>query len=142
MQVVVLVRRGVQLPNLARFDGREQNLRQLQLRLKVGVIKFFFPEELFQYVEIVTGVEIQKPQRPDELDRPVAHAAVQIDEIAIVIVEHLEPVRHGLAQQHRARPAERLNIPLVIQRKQRIQNREDGRLVAHPRHGCLDGITS
>ena len=53
----------------------------------------------------------------------------------VVIVEHLELVRHGLPQQYRTGAAERLDIAVTAYGKQGIQDMEDRGFVAYPGYG-------
>ena len=69
---------------------------------------------------------------PPAPDTPVAHTAEQADKVAVVVVQHLKSVRHRLSQQHRPRAAERLNVPLIFQRKHPMQNPQHRRLAPHP----------
>ena len=59
----------------------------------------------------------------------------QIDEVVVVIVEDLEFIRHGLAEQHSTRSAERLNIAVAAYGKQGIQDMKDRGFVAYPGYG-------
>lgn len=85
----------------------------------------------FDSLEIRAGIEVAKTQFPDSRHRPFFHAVEQVCEISVKVVIHLEWVRR-LAQQHAPRPAEHLHEPAILQGKQAVNDREDGRFIAHP----------
>ena len=53
----------------------------------------------------------------------------------VVIVEDLEFIRQGLAEQHSARSAKRLNIAVTAYGEQGVKDMEDRGFVAYPGYG-------
>ena len=53
----------------------------------------------------------------------------------VVIVEDLEFIRHGLAEQHGTRPAERLYIAVAAYWEQGIQDMQDICFISYPSYG-------
>lgn len=62
---------------------------------------------------------------------PFFHTAEQIGKIAVEIVVHLEGTDFGIAEQYAARTAEHIDKATVFQRKQGVEDMEDGAFVAH-----------
>ena len=62
------------------------------------------------------------------------HAVEQIRKVAVKVVIHLEGGYGWVSEQYAAGTAEHVNKSAVVQRKQRVENVEDGSFVAHPRY--------
>ncbi len=60
----------------------------------------------------------------------------------VVIVEHLEFVRHGFSEQYRTGAAERLDIAVTAYGEQSVQDMKDRGFVAYPGYGDFILITS
>ena len=53
----------------------------------------------------------------------------------VIIVEHLEFIRYGLAGQHSTRPAERLDIAVAAYWEQGVKDMQDICFISYPSYG-------
>ena len=109
-------------PSFFLGDIRKKNLRQRIFLTRKGVFPFLFLQEPSQLVKIFPRVQRQKAKLPDERQRAIPHAAVQIHKISVKIIKDLKAVRPFFSKQHRTGAAKRLNVPFVFRRKERVQN--------------------
>ena len=79
-------------------------------------------EEPSDNVKIISGVEIAEAELADDRHRPCFHTAEQIDQIAVKVVEYLKGVNCRLAEQYAAGAAENVYKPVVVKRKQVIDD--------------------
>ena len=121
-QVIVSCSFRQKQPSFFLGDIRKKNLRQPSFLVCKGAFGFFFLQELSQLMKIFPRVQRQKAKLPDERQRAIPHAAVQIHKISVKIIKDLKAVRPFFSKQHRTGAAKRLNVPLVFRRKERVQN--------------------
>lgn len=77
---------------------------------------------------------------PDELLEVVLHHAVQIDELAVDVVQHLHLARR-LGEEHGGRAGERLDIAAVL-RKKAQQPIGEPTFASHPRNDRTEHLVS
>ena len=90
-------------------------------------------EELFYGLEVGAGIEVAKAQLPDGCHGAFLQAMEQIREIPVKVVVDLKRIRR-FAQQYAPGATEHLHKSAVFQGKQAVDDREDGRFIAHPRY--------
>lgn len=94
-------------------------------------------KHLFHIFKIKAGIK-QIPQFVAELFRLFTHTTIQIDKIAVEIIEHFKIVAGRFVKQHPARAAEHFDISLVIQRKSGKDFISQSFLSAHPCHKAVN----
>ena len=55
----------------------------------------------------------------------------------VIIVDHLEFIRYGLAEQHSARPAERLDIAVAAYWEQSVKDMQNICFISYPSYGGI-----
>ena len=73
-------------------------------------------------MEVFPRVQRQKAKLPNERQRAIPHAAIQIHKIAVKIIKDLKAVRPFFSKQHRTGAAKRLDVALIFRRKERVQD--------------------
>ncbi len=95
---------------------------------------------VFYPVEVLSAVQ-NKAEPLNQLRALIADAGVQIRDIAVVVVEHLEVVTRRLCEQYPAAAPEHLNVLFVVQREARDYYVAAAFLATFPAHKAVYVIT-